>query len=100
MSDAAFRKHEDKRETSRIEATQKQAPERCAADGDARPRAARREGIPAGAARGGAQSREDLPGRNLAAKRAMAADLIGMGFSEAQACRVLHISRKERRGTR
>ena len=41
------------------------------------------------------RSREGAPNSNLAAKRAMAADLIGMGFSVSQACRILHLSRHE-----
>lgn len=97
MNNAPLCEREEKRETHRNESTENGIAEKSDADGTASPRAARQEELPAGEARGDMSSREGALNSNLDAKRTMAADLIGMGFSEAQACRILHISRKERR---
>ena len=97
MNDVPLRGHDEKRETHRNDSTESEIAEKNEAEGTAAPREARQEELPAGAARGETPSQEGATGSNLAAKRAMATDLIGMGFSEAQACRILHISRQERR---
>ena len=95
MNDAPLCEREEKRETHRNESTENGIAEKSDADGTASPRAARQDQVRAGEARGEMRSHEGAPNSNLAAKRAMAADLIGMGFSASQACRILHLSRHE-----
>ena len=95
MNDVPLCVREEKRENEQADSTDSKIAEKSETDGTAAPRAARQDQFPAGEARGEMRSREGAPNSNLAAKRAMAADLIGMGFSASQACRILHLSRHE-----
>jgi len=80
MNDVPLREHDEKRETNRNESTESGIAEKNETDGTAAPRAARQDQFPAGETRGEMMSHEGAPDSNLAAKRAMASDLIGMGF--------------------
>ena len=95
MNDVPLCVREEKRENEQTDSTESKIAEKSETDGSAAPRAARQDQFPAGETRGEMMSHEGAPDSNLAAKRAMASDLIGMGFSASQACRILHLSRHE-----
>jgi len=95
MNDAAFREHEKKRESNRNDSTESGIAEKSEAGGTEALRTARQDHDPPNEVRGEMPSYEGTPDRNLVAKQVMAAELIGMGFSESQVCRILHIPRHE-----
>jgi hypothetical protein len=95
MDDVPFREREEKRETNRYDSTESGIAEKGKDDGTAAPRGMQQDHVPPGRTQGEMLVHADVYDRNLATKRVLAGELTSMGFSEAQARKILHIGRRD-----
>jgi hypothetical protein len=95
MDDVPFRERNEKQETSRSDSSEIKFTEKSESDKASALGVTERGTLPLDAVCGEMLFHACALDRNLDAKRTMASELIEMGFSEAQACRILHISRRE-----
>ena len=95
MNDVPLREHDEKRETNLNDSTESGIAEEGETEGTAAPRAERQDKASPCTARGETLVHADVYDRNLATKRVLAEELTSMGFSEAQARKILHIGRRD-----